>query len=64
MTRKLLENWIVWLAVDVIYVGMLIYKGLYLTAGNYAIYLVLAGMGYVAWRRSLASMEPAAAAVA
>jgi nicotinamide mononucleotide transporter len=58
MTRKLLENWIVWLVVDFVYVGMLIYKGLYLTAGNYFIYLVLAGMGYVAWRRSLATLEP------
>lgn len=53
MTRKLLENWVVWVAVDVVYVGMLIYKGLYLTAGNYFIYLVLAVMGYVTWRRSL-----------
>jgi len=65
MTRKLLENWLVWLAVDVVYVGMFIYKGLYLTAGNYAIYLVLAGMGYVAWRKSLAASlaeQPAQAA--
>jgi nicotinamide mononucleotide transporter len=58
MTRKLLENWLVWLAVDVVYVGVFIYKGLYLTAGNYAIYLVLAAMGYVAWRRSLMGTEP------
>ena len=32
-TRKLLEAWLVWLAVDVFYVGMFVYKGLYLTAG-------------------------------
>ena len=32
MTRKLLENWAVWIAVDVLYVGMFIYKGLYVTA--------------------------------
>jgi nicotinamide mononucleotide transporter len=57
MTRKLLENWVVWLVVDVVYVGMLIYKHLYLTAGNYFIYLVLAGMGYVAWRRSFKETE-------
>jgi nicotinamide mononucleotide transporter len=55
MTRKLLENWTVWIVVDVVYVGMFIYKGLYLTAFNYAIYLVLAVMGHIAWKRSLNS---------
>jgi nicotinamide mononucleotide transporter len=53
MTRKLLENWTVWIVVDVVYVGMFIYKGLYLTAVNYAIYLVLAVLGHIAWKRSL-----------
>jgi len=55
MTRKLIENWLIWIAVDVVYVGMFIYKGLYLTAFNYGIYLVLAVMGYFAWKRSLAA---------
>jgi nicotinamide mononucleotide transporter len=53
MTRKLLENWLIWTAVDVVYVGMFIYKGLYLTAFNYGIYLALAVFGYLAWKRSL-----------
>ncbi|HEX7793286.1 MAG TPA: nicotinamide riboside transporter PnuC [Vicinamibacterales bacterium] len=53
MTRKLLENWVLWTIVDVVYIGMFIYKGLYLTAFNYAVYLVLAIMGFFAWRRSL-----------
>ena len=34
MTRKLLENWTLWIIVDVVYVGMFIFKGLYLTAGT------------------------------
>jgi len=55
MTRKLIANWLIWIAVDVVYVGMFIYKGLYLTAFNYGIYLVLAVMGYIAWKRSLAA---------
>ncbi len=55
MTRKYLENWTLWIIIDVVYVGMFIYKGLYLTAGNYAIYLVLAVMGHIAWKKSLAS---------
>jgi len=55
MTRKLLENWLLWVIVDVVYICMFIYKGLYLTAFNYAVYFVLAGMGYLAWRKSLQS---------
>ncbi len=53
MTRKLLENWTLWIAVDVVYIGMFIFKGLYLTAGNYAVYLALAVLGHIAWKRSL-----------
>ncbi len=33
MTRKLLENWIVWVAVDVVYVGMFIFKDLHHDGG-------------------------------
>jgi nicotinamide mononucleotide transporter len=53
MTRKLLENWLVWIAVDVVYVGMFVFKKLYLTAGLYALFLGLAVMGYVQWRRTI-----------
>jgi nicotinamide mononucleotide transporter len=58
MTRKILENWAVWRAVDVVYVGMFIYKHLYLTAALYTVFFVLAAMGYVQWKRSLAGREP------
>ena len=52
MTRKIVENWAVWVAVDVVYVGMFLYKSLYLTAGLYAVFFVLAVMGYREWKRS------------
>jgi nicotinamide mononucleotide transporter len=58
MTRKLLENWTLWIAVDVAYIGMFVFKGLYLTAVNYAIYFVLAWMGHVTWKRSLLAQAP------
>ena len=53
MTRKLLENWLLWIAVDVAYVGMFIYKGLNVTALLYFIFLGLALLGYVEWKRSI-----------
>ena len=51
MTRKILENWTVWMAVDVVYVGMFMYKTLYLTAALYAVFFALAAVGHVQWKR-------------
>ena len=58
MTKKLLENWIIWVAVDVVYIGMYIYKDLYVTSALYAVFLILSVMGYLEWKRSLASTAP------
>lgn len=52
-TRKWLENWIVWIAVDAVYVGINLSQGLTLTAGLYAVYLGLAVIGFHAWRGSM-----------
>jgi nicotinamide mononucleotide transporter len=57
MTKKKLESWLVWIAVDVLYVGMFIFKGLYLTAGLYAVFLGLAIKGYLDWRRSMETAD-------
>lgn len=54
LARKLLENWLVWIAVDIVYVPMFLYKGLYLTAGLYVVFLGLSVMGYRAWKREYA----------
>ena len=53
MTRKILENWLLWIAVDVVYVPMFISQRLYATAILYSAFLVLAMMGFVEWRRSI-----------
>ncbi len=52
MTRKLLENWLLWIAVDVVYIGLFINRGLPLTAVLYTVFLGLATLGYVQWRTS------------
>ena len=51
MTRKLLENWLVWIAVDVVYVPVFLSRGLHVTAALYAVFLALAIGGWIAWRR-------------
>ena len=61
-TRKWIENWLVWIGVDVVYVGIYVVKGLFLMAGLYAAFLVLAALGLLAWRRSLSAATPPGAA--
>ena len=53
MARKKLESWLFWLAVDVVAVGVYFYKQLYLTTGLYAVFLVLATIGFFAWRQTM-----------
>lgn len=51
LARKVLENWLIWIFVDVIYVGLYISKNLHLTAGMYALYIIIAAIGYQNWRK-------------
>ena len=51
LARKVLENWLIWVFVDVIYVVVYTAKHLHLTAGMYALYLLIAALGYRDWRR-------------
>jgi nicotinamide mononucleotide transporter len=62
MTRKLVENWLVWIAADVVYVPLYVSKHLYPTAVLYAVFLGLAVKGYVDWRRDLRAREAGGAA--
>jgi nicotinamide mononucleotide transporter len=56
--KKYLESWILWIAVDLVYIPLYLYKDLALTALLYAIFLVLCVGGWRSWRRSLL-MAPA-----
>jgi nicotinamide mononucleotide transporter len=51
--RKWLENWLVWIAADVIYVGLYGYKHLYLTALLYAIFIATCIAGYRTWKKGM-----------
>ena len=52
MTRKVLQNWILWIIVDIAYVPLYLYKDLALTTVLYIFFLVLATMGYLDWKRT------------
>ncbi|WP_186141181.1 nicotinamide riboside transporter PnuC [Burkholderia gladioli] len=60
--RRYIASWQLWCVVDVIYVGMFVYKALYLTAGLYALFVVLAAIGWRDWARALARAEAEAKA--
>ena len=61
-TRKWIETWVIWVAVDVIYVGMNVSQHLHLSAGLYALYIVMAVMGYREWQRSMRTVATGAEA--
>ena len=53
LARKKLENWLVWIVVDAVSVGIYLYKGLFATAVLFAFLTVLAFVGYRKWKESL-----------
>ena len=53
LARKFIENWGVWLAVNVVSVGLFVHKGLWLTVGLYGVFALLSIAGYMAWRKRL-----------
>lgn len=60
--RKWIENWLLWIAVDLAYVGMYVAKALLATALLYLAFTALAVSGWLAWRNSLAARRLATAA--
>ena len=53
LSRKLVEQWLVWLVVDMISVGLYLYKGIPITAMLYMLYCALAVAGYMRWRKQV-----------
>jgi nicotinamide mononucleotide transporter len=53
LNRKTLENWLLWIVVDVISIPLYISKNLNLTAVLYAVFLLMCINGWISWRRSL-----------
>ncbi len=51
--RKFIENWLVWIVVNIVSVGLFAYKGLWLTAGLYTLFIALSVVGWRAWRARL-----------
>jgi nicotinamide mononucleotide transporter len=58
--RKFLSSWVAWFFIDVVQIGLYVVKGistdsgLFLYAGLYGVYLLMAVWGWLQWRQRLA----------
>ncbi|WGS51692.1 nicotinamide riboside transporter PnuC [Paraburkholderia sp. D15] len=59
--RRYIASWWVWSVVNVVYVGMFLFKGLYPTAGLYALFIGLAVIGWRDWSRAIGRDDAQAA---
>ena len=55
LAQKHIEQWIVWLVVNVVSCGLFIWQGLHFTAGLFAVYAVISVLGYYRWRKLMMS---------
>jgi len=62
VTRKGLENWLYWIAFDLVAAALYYSQGFEATTGLFLVYVVLAVRGFFEWRRDLARDVAAAAA--
>ncbi len=61
LAMRRVENWALWIAIDVLSIGVYIERGLHLTAGLYTVFLVLAVLGLREWARAATTGEAVAA---
>jgi nicotinamide mononucleotide transporter len=52
LARKILQQWIFWIVIDMISIGLYIWQELYATTVLFAVYIVMAIVGYREWRKS------------
>lgn len=57
LAKKYIEQWWIWIVVDVELAGLYLYKEIPFTAGLYALYAVIAVAGYFKWKRCLRPTE-------
>jgi nicotinamide mononucleotide transporter len=53
LARKILEQWIIWIIVDAVSVGMYLYKDMYPTVFLYFVFTVIAVIGFYKWKSDM-----------
>lgn len=57
VTKKILENWIYWIVIDIVSVYLYFSRDLKLTAGLFAAYTIIAVFGYLSWKKQLKTLS-------
>ena len=55
LTKKYIEQWLIWIFVDIISAGLYIYKELWATVILFAVYTIMAYFGYIEWKKDFKS---------
>ena len=55
LVRRKIESWWIWILVDVIYVGLFISQGLYVSSALYLVLLIISIKGFINWNITLKS---------
>jgi len=53
LSIRKIENWVLWIGVDVVAIGLYFWRGLFPTVALYAVFLILSVLGLVNWARTL-----------
>jgi nicotinamide mononucleotide transporter len=53
LSRKKIENWILWIAADTVMIGMCAWEGLYFSSFQYLVFTIIAVLGFREWRAKL-----------
>ncbi len=63
LARKYLEQWLIWIVVDVVTCVLYFYKDIPFKASLYGLYVFIAIFGYIKWRKMMASHRETAQAI-
>lgn len=62
LAKKYTANWPLWIVVNLISIGLFAFKGLWLTVGLYAVFAVMAGVGWHTWLQTMKNLRAKGAA--
>ena len=51
LARKKIEHWLIWIFIDMVSIGLYLYRGLYPTVFLFIVFTVMAGFGFYEWRK-------------
>lgn len=57
IAKKKIENWLLWVVVNLMYIGIYLYKDLYLYTLLFAIYFLLAIKGWLLWNKTMKTTQ-------